>query len=276
MNRRKFIKSSVGSAGLMMASSLLPTFAWDNNTKVFTVSFSGTACTRDEGELSRSGSNKDIYLPESGYVPVRINKELGGYTPTGGSGSREFGQTVRGVGENDWRLPRDDSSDLLITGPLTPSVSLRVDIHSYTSGNQLSTTEQLLGHSMPALALHGANLAAASGALEINMIGHSRGACECIMAAWFLYAYGDAAARKIKINIFAIDPVPGPGDWYGILTQLPPNVVNYVGIYSWDEVDGGERSGHPFQAVVPRPNGLMRGESNDITLYEPSYWDLSR
>jgi hypothetical protein len=271
LTRRKFIKSGVGSAGLIAVSSLLPSFSWASNGQVFTISYSGTACTRDEGEASRSESDKDIYLPESGYVPIRINKELGGYTPSGGSALT--GQTVRGVGENDWNIPRNNSQDLLINGPLNPSASLLSDISSYTSGNQLSTKEQIEGYSMPALALHGANLAAASGALEINMIGHSRGACECIMAAWFLYAYGDAAAKNIKINIFAIDPVPGTGEWYGILTQLPPNVVNYVGIYSWDHVDGFDHSGHPFQAVVPRPNGLMRGESNDITLHDPSWWD---
>jgi hypothetical protein len=277
LSRRKFIKSGISnSTGLMLGSSLslLPSFALSSNSQVVTISFSGTACTRDEGEASRSESDKNIYLPESGYIPIRINKELGGYTPNGGSSS--FGQTIRGVGENDWYSPRNNSEPLRTNGPLNVSSSLLSDIRSYTSGNQLSTLEQVRGYSMPALALHGANLAAASGAQTFNMIGHSRGACECIMAAWFLFAYGDEATRNTPINIVAIDPVPGTGEWYGILTQLPPNVVNYIGIYSWDHVDGLDHTGHPFQAVVPRPNGLMRGESNDITLHHQSWWDWVR
>lgn len=277
LNRRKFIKSAVsGTTGLAIGSSfsLIPSFALSNNQQVVTVSFSGTACTRDEGERSRSESNKNIYLSETGYIPVRINKELGGYTPEGGSST--LGQTVRGVGENDWYSPRNNSEQLITSGPLNASSSLLSDISSYTSGNQYSLVEQGIGHSMPALALHGANLAAASGAQTINLIGHSRGACECVMAAWFLFAYGDDSIRNTPVNIFAIDPVPGPGEWYSILTQLPPNVTNYVGIYSWDHVDGLDHSGHPFQAVVPRPNGYMRGESNDITIHHPSWWDWLR
>jgi hypothetical protein len=108
--------------------------------------------------------------------------------------------------------------------------------------------------------LHGANLAANSGAPQYNFIGHSRGAAECIMAAWFLYAYGHSRFRNIPVNIFAIDPVPGKGEWYGILTQLPPNVANYVGVYAWDQV--GEALDAGFMALVPRPNGQMTGQLN--------------
>ena len=47
----------------------------------------------------------------------------------------------------------------------------------------------LSGWDAAALALHGANLAARSGAQAFNFIGHSCGAVECVMAAWFLQAY---------------------------------------------------------------------------------------
>ena len=122
------------------------------------------------------------------------------------------------------------------------------------------------GHAIPdnrlgcaALALHGANLAASSGAKQYNFLGHSRGAVECIMAAWFLYAYGKDQ-QKVPINIFAIDPVPGPGKWYGILTQLPPNVANYVGVYAWDHSD------RKFLPLVPRPNASMSNIEEDRIL----------
>lgn len=269
LTRRRFLKAGItGSTGLMLGSSLslLPRFALSNNSQVITVSFSGTACTRDEGERTRPQSDKDIYLPETGYIPVRINKELGGYTPSGGSSA--IGQTVRGVGENDWAIPRNNSGTLMTSGPLNIPGTLSADVWLFNGGNQLSTVEQGAGLSMPALALHGANLAASSGAQQINLIGHSRGAVECIMAAWFLFAYGDEATRNTPVNIFAIDPVPGPGNWYGIFTQLPPNVVNYTGVYAWDHLS------HVFQAVVPRPNGLMRGESNDITVHHQTWWEF--
>ena len=45
---------------------------------VFTVCFSGTSCTRDEGEVSRPGSDKAIYDPATGYIPVRIHLEISG------------------------------------------------------------------------------------------------------------------------------------------------------------------------------------------------------
>ncbi|MEO6000584.1 MAG: hypothetical protein ABIN89_27295 [Chitinophagaceae bacterium] len=130
------------------------------------------------------------------------------------------------------------------------------------------------GWSAPALALHGANLAAASGAQRYNFIGHSRGAVESIMAAWFLYAYGSGSVRNMPFSIFAIDPVPGTGEWYGILTQLPPNVVNYVGVYAWDQsVQPGDR---PYTALVPRPNGLMTNKPNNLKAAGNERWNLIR
>ncbi|WP_305839631.1 hypothetical protein [Photobacterium leiognathi] len=126
---------------------------------------------------------------------------------------------------------------------------------------------------MPALALHGANISAASKAETINFIGHSRGACEAIIAAWFLYAYGDEKVRNTPINIFAIDPVPGFGAWYGLLTQLPPNVANYVGVYAWDMSNNINGIDHAFQAVVPRPNGRMRGKDNEIHIHDQSWFN---
>jgi hypothetical protein len=235
---------------------------------VYTICFSGTACTRDEGEVTRVLSNKDIYCGSTGYIPVRIHKEISGdlraTTPS---------VTIRGVGENDWAIPRNDSEPLQLNGPLqSDSRSFRELLSysaGYSGGDQLSWPDQVTGYPAPALALHAANLAAASGKKQFNFIGHSRGAVEAIMAAWFLFAYGSDAIRNIPVNIFAIDPVPGKGAWYGIFTQLPPNVINYVGMYAWDMCI--QPKDHPFSALVPRPNGLMTGKSNAVTLYN-SWW----
>jgi len=241
----------------------------ENPTSVYTVCFSGTACTRDEGEVTRPESDKRIYCNETGYIPVRIHKEVSGdlrkTTPS---------VTIRGVGENDWAVPRDSSEHLIFNGPLNADQTLLSYVQSYSGGNQLSTATQFDGWSAPALALHAANLAAASGMQQYNFIGHSRGAVECIMAAWFLYAYGPDDVKNIPINIFAIDPVPGTGEWYGILTQLPPNVVNYVGVYAWDMcIQPGDK---PFMALVPRPNGLMTEKDNHVTLKNSSWWPWNK
>lgn len=230
------------------------------NPTVYTVCFSGTGCTRDEGEVTRPQSDKGIYCTNTGYIPVRIHKEISGeLTATTPS------VIIRGVGENDWAIPRDGSEPLQFNSPLNPNSYLLSYVQSYSGGDQLSTLTQIDGWSAPALALHAANLAASSGKQQYNFIGHSRGAVSCIMAAWFIYLYGADDVKNIPINIFAIDPVPGTGEWYGILTQLPPNVVNYVGVYAWDM--SKQPQDIPFMALVPRPNGLMTGKSNSFTPY---------
>ncbi|MEL6494895.1 MAG: hypothetical protein AAFQ41_07200, partial [Cyanobacteria bacterium J06623_7] len=226
----------------------------------YTVCFSGTACTRDEGEKSRKGSDERIYSESTGYIPVRIHKEI-----SGDENLREITKssaTVRGVGVNDWHNSGKKSEELKFDKLKVPS-NLSSYVKSYLKNNQQSTIEKISGKSAVALALHGANLAVESEAGKCNFIGHSRGAVECIMAAWFLYAYSD---QDIEVNIFAIDPVPGPGDWYGILTQLPPNVANYVGIYAWDELSA------PLTPLVPRPNARMLGlDEEEFTLGKEWY-----
>lgn len=214
---------------------------------VYTLCFSGTGCTRDEGEISRVGSDTRIYSPQTGYIPVRLHREI-----SGSLFSSTASVVVRGVGENDWGQWRSFSERLLLDGPLNAPADLLSEARKYADGqSQVSMDAQATGWSAPALALHAANLAAASGAQRCHFVGHSRGAVVAIMAAWFLYAYG---RPDISVSLFAIDPVPGPGNWYGILTQLPPNVARYVGVYAWDHLDTG------FMALTPRPNGGMTGQ----------------
>ncbi|GEB49157.1 hypothetical protein SCA03_17080 [Streptomyces cacaoi] len=202
--------------------------------------------------MSRQGSDKRIYSPVTGYIPVRIHTEI-----TGDLAATSPSVTVRGVGENDWAEPRNTSEPLVLNAPLTVPQDLLAETQGYSGGDRWSTMAQAAGQEATALALHGANLAARSDAEAYNFIGHSRGAMECIMAAWFLYAYG---REDMPVRIFAIDPVPGPGDWYGITTQLSPNVAEYVGITAWDHLDTG------FNGLVPRPNARMTGSSETVNL----------
>jgi len=222
---------------------------------VYTVCFCGTLCTRDEGEESRSGSDKRIYSADTGYIPVRIHKEI-----SGGLHATTPSVTVRGVAQNDW-AGQDQSEQLILYGKANPPDDLVRYAERYAHGeDQRSRPESARGQGAVALALHAANLAAASPAPTCNFVGHSRGAMECIMAAWFLYAYG--GSNKIRVNILAIDPVPGTGEWYGIITQLPPNVDWYVGITAWDHLDAG------FSGLVPRPTAAMAGNSVPTKLGE--------
>jgi hypothetical protein len=218
----------------------------------YTVCFSGTACSRDEGEATRYWdkelvSDHKIYDDSTGYIPVRMHREISARPE-----DTHPSVTIRGAGESDWYNQEKNSDPLLISGPLRITKELLSDVKDFSNGQaRRSKVIQVSGADTPAHALHAANLAAKSGADVYNFIGHSRGGVSTIMAAWFLYAYGGPELKKVPINIFAIDPVPGPGEWYGILTQLPPNVANYVGVYAWDHTDIG------FAPVVPRPNARM-------------------
>ncbi len=76
-------------------------------------------------------------------------------------------------------------------------------------------------------------LKAGKSPLVIDMFGFSRGADNCLRTANILYAlYGDA----VKVNIFAIDPVPGTGRQGAKKARIiPPNVKEYRAILMQDE-----------------------------------------
>lgn len=68
----------------------------------------------------------------------------------------------------------------------------------------------------------------------INMVGWSRGAITCFMIAHALQE--NARTRRIGINIFAFDPVPGPGNFNDPnKVTLPPNVQVYAAVVQEDE-----------------------------------------
>ena len=68
----------------------------------------------------------------------------------------------------------------------------------------------------------------------INMAGWSRGAITCFMIAHALYE--NPRTRSIEVNLFAFEPVPGPGNFDDPnKVTLPPNVKTYSAVLEEDE-----------------------------------------
>lgn len=237
-------------------------------SEVYTVCFCGTDCSRDEGEITKpkEGGSHKVYNPKTGYIPVRMHLEINdatikdGYVPGSSKYIHEMtkdSHTVRGVAQNDFYTGPQINDRMVLTNLSDdnfnyqdPTKILSDHQSCFTAKNEVTNIEAAKGKSMVALALHGANLAAAAineGKKKIVFLGHSRGGVECITAASLLHYFGTDVMKKIPVYIFAIDPVPGPGEWYSLFTQLTPNVEHYVGVYAWDCL-------WPFfAAVVPSP-----------------------
>jgi hypothetical protein len=81
----------------------------------------------------------------------------------------------------------------------------------------------------------------------VNLIGWSRGGISCTMLAHAMAK--DSALSAIPVNIFAVDPVPGLGNFQANRTTLPNNVKNYVAVYARNERTKG------FAPVIPKPTG---------------------
>ena len=78
---------------------------------------------------------------------------------------------------------------------------------------------------------------------QINAIGWSRGAVTTHMFANALA--NDDELKKLPVNIIAVDPVPGTGNFQKQRTSIPDNVKNYVAFYARDEHSFG------FAATLP-------------------------
>ena len=90
----------------------------------------------------------------------------------------------------------------------------------------------------------------------VNIIGHSRGGVAAIMASHDIHDL----FPKAKINIFAIDPVPGTGNLTYKQVNLSMGVTNYVGIYALDERSGG------FNGIVPNYHNDKGGVTDPLRL----------
>lgn len=79
---------------------------------------------------------------------------------------------------------------------------------------------------------------------NVNLVGWSRGGISCHMLANAMFK--DSALKNIPVNIFAIDPVPGIGNFQEEKVKLNANVKEYVGFYARDERSKG------FSCVIPQ------------------------
>jgi hypothetical protein len=78
---------------------------------------------------------------------------------------------------------------------------------------------------------------------QVNLVGWSRGGISCHMLANAMLV--DPELKDVPVNIFAIDPVPGPLNFQDDKVSLGGNVREYVGFYARDE-----RS-KTFACVIP-------------------------
>ncbi|MBA1203679.1 hypothetical protein G7009_18315 [Pseudomonas capeferrum] len=79
---------------------------------------------------------------------------------------------------------------------------------------------------------------------KVNLVGWSRGGVSCHMLANAMFE--DDELKHIPVNILAIDPVPGPGNFQPNKVTLKSNVKEYVGFYARNEHSKG------FSCVIPK------------------------
>ncbi|WP_032116144.1 hypothetical protein WH390_11415 [Candidatus Arsenophonus nilaparvatae] len=79
---------------------------------------------------------------------------------------------------------------------------------------------------------------------QVNIVGWSRGGVSCHMLANAMLE--DELLKEIPVNIFAIDPVPGPLNFQNEKVSLGKNVKEYVAFYAKDERSKG------FCCVIPK------------------------
>jgi hypothetical protein len=79
---------------------------------------------------------------------------------------------------------------------------------------------------------------------QVNIVGWSRGGISCHMLA--NYMLNDSELRDTPVNIFTIDPVPGPLNFKADKVEIGSNVKEYVAFYARDERSRG------FDCVVPK------------------------
>lgn len=276
----------------------------------FTVCFCGTDCWPDEGMKDRSAikGSQPLTFGQGGYIPAKIYQDLtvaGQKAIVPGPGKPYFqfwrslwvpctvldpfakGDTAMGhslwdlaghgaarvVGVPSIGRKQADLLDLedpeivqLINGVRSRiGAELRPDFaRKPPSNDRYQWSPECLR-----LLLGSAHANLPEGPItKINLIGHSRGGVAAIMCSHELATLFPAA----EVNIFAIDPVPGPGNYGTEMTTLGSTVKNYVGVYAVDETSNG------FNGVVPRPRNpsdymdpLERVQSQSQQIKVPNY-----
>jgi hypothetical protein len=168
---------------------------------------------------------------------------------------------------------------MICDGPGSKPTGANPDTHTPGSGRMKVLRGNVTGHGWnhnvrDAMAII-RFLHAARPIQVINMAGWSRGAVTCHMVANELAA--DPSLRSIQVNIFAADPVAGPGNRADPRKNtIPPTVANYLAVVAEDEnrsimqpvkvqqiVQRAQQQQQQKVKVIPVPgehnSGVMRG-----------------
>ncbi len=127
---------------------------------------------------------------------------------------------------------------MICDGPGSSSRGINSDAHTPGSGLFKKLRGNVTGHGWEQNVTQAMTIIqfihAASPISVINMAGWSRGAVTCHMLSNALAS--DPKTQNIKINIFAADPVAGPGNRADpTKNKLPANVANYFAIVAENE-----------------------------------------
>jgi hypothetical protein len=249
---------------------------------VFNLHFCGTECFISLGEMGGEGGPPALFAQESGYIPVRLykqQKDKGRSLIVPGPGTpwhRDWdqlwvppsigtgiGSAIKDAasGASMWDLAAHATASIVgakAAGRGKPDSKHLTRIPSKTLVDELNgilgtnfsskpaTGKQLWWSVLSLEGLRNQLLHIGKNNIKpittVNMSGHSRGAVAAIMAAHDIAAI----LPNAKINIFAIDPVPGSGTLSPEMTSLPKTVTNYIGIYAIDEASP------LFNGVVPK------------------------
>ncbi len=167
---------------------------------------------------------------------------------------------------------------MICDGPGSSSKGINPDAHTPGSGLFKKLRGNVTGHGWEQNVNDAMTIIkfihAGSPITTINMAGWSRGAVTCHMLAHALLS--DPNTRNIGVNIFAADPVAGPGNRADPRKNtLPPNVASYFAVVAEDESrsimkpvnlshfgSGSEDTGHKVKVItVPGEHntGVLRG-----------------
>ena len=196
----------------------------------FTIYNCGTMFSREnKGELIRElavATESANGGAESEYVSWLINDGPGA-TPLGGPSKdpyKEYDPRTRLAGSFD-PFTRDKK-------PYPKPEGLFADTRAWFAKQKLAIKGGITGYGWDynvAHSLWAIQEYLPSPPTAINLAGWSRGGVTCHKIAWYLHK--NPATKDIPVNIFAVDPVPGPEHEHeDDIWSITPNVKNYVGV----------------------------------------------
>ncbi|ATC98180.1 hypothetical protein [Pseudoalteromonas spongiae] len=110
---------------------------------------------------------------------------------------------------------------------------------------------------------------------QLNLIGWSRGGVSCFEFANLLNKH--SLAKNIKVNVFALDPVPGGVNPFKDYKKLGGNVAHFVGVFAEDERSTGFKARMPelhkktkyYTTFMPGRHGTLVGNAAEDGQQQP-------